>query len=394
MRPAVLTTCAAAAALATIVAAPAAAAPPAACQNLTQIADVPGDGHHPNTDLVSGWFSEQAGLQAVLRPKVPSWAPVHDDSDAAGFALLYEVGGERRYVRAEAPRTGDMRYDHGAWSLAGGFASAGATTGRIDAGTVVIDVPVVAPGTKLTRPFALTYDGFEPSGPHWVDRAPGGVTPAGDEYGADLVVGACALGAGGATAGSPGTTDGGGSTGGTAGTATGTSPNAVTAVRLTARRSITGRRTVRVTGSVAPARAGVAVTLRAQAAKTISRRTLTRSDGSFTVPLALGETTKLRASAEGISSQTVTVTVRSKVRVQVRRTRSGGAIITGRVWPSLAGRVLWLRDGAARPTATTTVRESRFRLRFSRPTAGRYQAVFIPFGRRAERSTSNTGVIR
>lgn len=386
MRPPMLTAAAALAAL--TAAAPAQAAPPAACQNLLNITDPAGDGHHPNTDLVAGWFSEQAGVQAVLRPNVPSWSPAHDDTEAAGFAMLFDVGGAWRYVRAEAPRGGALRFDHGTWTGTH-FASAGPTTGRVDSGTVVIDVPGVGAGTKLGRPFALTYDGIEPTGPHWVDRAPGGVTPAGDAFGADLVVGACGLGAGGGTA-----LPGGGTLPGGGGGATG-STGSVGTVQLKARTRITGSTTLRVTGTVIPAREGVRVSLRAKAGrrKAFARAT-TRADGTFRSSFRIKETTDLRATAEGLSSQTITVTVRSKVRIKVRRTRSGGVVVTGQVWPSLPGRVLWLRDGASRSSAKATVRKGRFRLRFTRPTRGRYQAVFIPSGRRAERSTSNTGVIR
>jgi hypothetical protein len=62
------------------------------------------------------------------------------------------------------------------------------------------------------------------------------------------------------------------------------------------------------------------------------------------------------------------------------------------VRPALPGRVLLLRRGAVKPTTTVKPRDGRFRVRIARP--GRYQAVSIPSGKRAERSTSNTGVIR
>jgi membrane-bound lytic murein transglycosylase B len=44
--------------------------------------------------------------------------------------------------------------------------------------------------------------------------------------------------------------------------------------------------------------------------------------------------------------------------------------------------------------ARTTAQGGRFTLRLKHPRPGRYQAIFIPTGERAERSTSNTGVIR
>jgi hypothetical protein len=84
----------------------------------------------------------------------------------------------------------------------------------------------------------------------------------------------------------------------------------------------------------------------------------------------------------------------SKVRINIRRTRTGGAVVTGTTSPKLSGRILWLRTDDVRPSARTTARDGRFTLRLTHPKRGRYQAVFIPSGDRAERSTSNTGVIR
>ena len=159
------------------VAAPAAAAP-APCGGVPQITDVAGDGHHGNTDVVSAWLSEDAGrLQAVIPPARRGGEPAHDDSDAAGFALLYTAGGQLRYVRGEAVRGAPVRFDHGTWSAAGGFASAGPVAGLAEADALVIDVPGVAAGTVLARPFVLTYDGGPATDPHWVDRAPGGTDP-------------------------------------------------------------------------------------------------------------------------------------------------------------------------------------------------------------------------
>ncbi len=198
-----------------------AAAAPAPCGGVPQISDATGDGHHSNTDVVSAWIAESAGhLQAVVKVHIAVWEPVHDDSDAAGFALLWASGGVTRYVRAEAPRGAAVRFDHGTWTLAGGFVSAGATTGATTpgtGGTVTIDIPdaYAAATTVLARPFVLTYDGMTGADAHWVDRAPGGVTPASDEVGADVVAGSCATGAGPGTPGTPGApgSSGGGTTG-------------------------------------------------------------------------------------------------------------------------------------------------------------------------------------
>ena len=98
--------------------------------------------------------------------------------------------------------------------------------------------------------------------------------------------------------------------------------------------------------------------------------------------------------AEGLGSQTLTVQMYSRVRVKVRTLRNGTVVVSGTTSPKLSGRILWLRTDAVRPSARTTARNGRFELRFKHPKRGRYQAVFIPTGDRAERSTSNTGVIR
>jgi len=341
---------------------PAAAAPPPC--GTAQIADATGDGHHPNTDVVAAWLSESAGrLQAVIRPRSAVWEPAHDDSEAAGFALLYSAGGQVRYVRAEAPRGAPVRFDHGTWSAAGGFASAGATTGEAASDALTIDVPALPAATVLSRLFVLTYDGGDATAPHWVDRAPGGTTPEEDAFGADFVTGACA-------AGGPGAGPGGAVT--------------TTAVELDVRRRVVGGGSTAVGGRVLPARAGVTVAV--TAGKRV-REAVTQADGSFSLVLPLKRTTRVRAVAEGIASQTRTITVVSTVRITVR-----GHVVRGRVRPALPGRVLLLRRGAVEPAATARPRDGRFRVRLARP--GRYQAVYIPSGERAARSTSNTGVIR
>jgi len=372
--------CIAGAAAAAAHAAPAAAAVPPPCGGVAQIADAVGDGHHDNTDVTAAWFSEQAGrLQAVIRPRVAVWEPAHDDSDAAGFAFLFAAGDTTRYVRAEAPRGGPVRFDHGAWTPAGGFASAGPTTGEAVAGSggaVAIDVPGVAAGTVLARPFVLTYDGVTGTAPHWVDRAPGGVAPDGVETGADYVAGTCA-GSGPGPAPGPG--------GGTATT---------TAVVLDAPRRIVGGGRAVIGGRVTPARAGVTVELTASARRSAVRRARTQADGTFSLLVPVRETTRLRAVAEGIGSQTRTLTVVSRVHIRIARTPGGGAVVRGRVSPKLPGRVLLLRANGVEPVAATRARDGRFRLRLRQPRRGRYQAVFIPSGARAERSTSEPGVIR
>ena len=358
----------------------AAAAVPAPCGGVAQISDATGDGHHNNTDVLSAWFSEQAGrLQAVIGVRVGAWEPAHDDSDAAGFALLFDAGGVTRYVRAEAPRNAPARYDHGTWTAAEGFVSAGSTGGATEGTNVTIDVPDVATGALLSRSFVLTYDGRDGGEIHWVDRAPGGTTPAGDEFGGDYVVGSCATAP-------PGPSPGPG--------APAPSAYAITAVQLQAPKRLVGGGRAKVSGRVLPARGGVSVALVARAKRSATRTMSTKADGSFALSLPISETTRLHAVAGGIRSQTLTTTVRSTVRIAVRRLAGGAAEITGRVRPALPGRVLLLRTDSVAPTRTVRPRRGRFRIRLVRPRRGRYQAVYIPSGRRAERSTSNTGVIR
>ncbi len=216
--------------------------------------------------------------------------------------------------------------------------------------------------------FVLTWDGVGVE-PHWVDRAPGGVTPAGTEYGADYRVGPC------------------GGAGGTAGLS-------VSSVQLRARSKLVGGGKVTVKGSIAPARGGVPVELTAKARRAVVRKLTTRADGTFSVSMPVSETTQLRAVAGGIGSQTQTVTVVSKVRIKVRHLRGGGVLVRGKVRPKLPGRVLLLRTTSAIPSARTVARKGRFTFRFKHLRRGTYQAVFIPSKGRAERATSNRGVIR
>lgn len=385
MRPRRLLLAAAFALAATAAAAsPAAAAvPPPPCNGIPQITDPSRDGHHPNTDVIAGWLSEANGrLQAVIQARTAVWAPAHDDSETADWAFLFRIGGATKYVRVTGPRTGAPRFDYGTWSGGGGFNSQGSTTGEVTTGSggaATIDVPPAtgaAAGQVMQGPFILTWDGATASSPHWVDGAPGGVTPETTDQGADYVVGSC--GAGGPTG--PGT--GGGGTVRT------------TAVTLDTPRRLRGGGRALVLGTVTPARAGVAVVLSARGRRTSTRRVTTAADGSFAARMAIKETSRIRAVAEGIGSETRTVRVLSRVRIKLRRLRSGAVLVIGKVRPKLPGRVLLLRTRDARPTKTTRARKGRFRVRLARPRKGRYQAVYIPSGRRAERSTSNRGVIR
>jgi hypothetical protein len=136
------------------------------------------------------------------------------------------------------------------------------------------------------------------------------------------------------------------------------------------------------------------VTVTAKARRTLTRTVTTAADGSFKVALPVSETTSVRAVADGLGSQTYTIKMYSRVRIKVRTLKSGAVVVTGTTSPKLTGRVLLLRSNAVRPSARTTARNGRFKFRLRHPRPGRYQAVYIPRGGRAERSTSNTGVIR
>jgi hypothetical protein len=371
------------------------AAAPAPCGGIPQITDVAGDGHHPNSDVTAAWFSEAAGrLQAVVRMDVADWKPAHDDSASAGAAVLFRVGGVLRYVRIQTFPTAPPQYDVGTWTRGGGFASQGATSGAVtvDAGgTATIDVPATtgaSSGVTLGGPFVLTYDGASGGDLHWVDRAPGGVSPDTTETGADYVVGSCGAGGGG-TGATPGTTTVPAVAGGTGAAAR------TTAVAITARRLIVGSGTVKVTGKASPGRAGVPVTVTTTGTSTRTTTTTTRATGAWAVRVPITETSTVKAAVEGVGSQTATVRVRSTVRlVEVTRRSARRYVLTGRVSPRLPGRVLLLRTDAVRPTKTAKARGGRFAVVLKAPKRGRYQAVFLPSGERAERSTSNTKSIR
>jgi hypothetical protein len=353
-------------------------APPPCGQ--AQISDPTGDGHHNTTDVLSAWFSEANGrLQAVIKVQAGNWFPDHE-AGPAQWALLFRAGGQTRYVRALATDTPPVVFDYGTWT-SGTFMSAGPTNGALvggPGGTATLDVPgqtgAVA-GALLANPFVLTYDADG-----LIDRAPGGNPPMPDssEYGADYIVGSCGAGGGGGGGGGPGGGGGGG----------------VASVQLRAPVKRVGAGRVRVRGSIAPARGGVRVDLTVSARRKVVKRLATGADGTFSTFVRLSQTSRLRATAGGLRSQTRTVKMFSKTRITVQRMRDGGVLVRGRVSPRLPGRVLLLRATAVRPSARTTARKGRFRFRLKNPRRGRYQAVFIPSKGRAERSTSNKGVIR
>lgn len=368
------------------------AAVPAPCGGVAQISDVTGDGHHANTDVSSAWFSEQAGpLQAVIKVATGDWRPMHVDSTTASWSLLFEVAAQQHYVRAVAQKNGTLAYDYGTWTLAGGFVTAAATTGAVTTGpggTVTIDVPPqtgAAAGTVLARPFVLTYES-DPAEPGPVDRGPGGATAGEAAFGADYVVGSCQpAGTGGSGAGSG------------EGAAGGEAPR-TTMVVLAAPKRIVGARRVRAAGRVVPARRGVHVQVttkaRGSSKPAVVRSAWTLEDGSFSLSVPVSESSTVTAVAEQINAQTLTVLVQSKVRLTLRRVAGGRTVASGLVSPRLPGRVLLLRTNAAIPSARAVARRGHFRFAARRLARGRYQAVFIPAGHRAERSTSAPRAVR
>jgi hypothetical protein len=375
------------------------AATPPPCGGVAQISDPSGDGHHENTDVLSAWFSEQSGhLQAVIKVTTGDWRPMHVDSDAAGWAMLFDAGGQTRFVRVEALKSGVIQYDYGTWTLTGGFLGAAATTGEVVNGSgeaATIDVPAetgAVPGALLARPFVLTYEHAAPSpNPHWVDRAPGGTTPGEAVFGADFLVGSCLP--------APPPAAGGGPPGdGTQGAATGIPAPTTTAVVLEAPARLVGAGRVHARGHVVPARAGVTVQVTAKARGSakppVVRYVRTLADGSYSVRMPVSESSTISAVGEGINAQTQVITVQSTIRMTARRLRGGKTVVSGLVSPLLPGRVLLLRTNAATPSATTRAGHGHYRFTARRYLRGRYEAVFIPYGDRAERSTSASGVIR
>ena len=181
--------CTALAAVAALPATTAVAAPPAPCNNAPQITDPSGDGHHPPTDVLAAWWSEANGrLQAVIqvarrdarwpsttRPQIP----------ACGVRVgLRRRSARRAYVRAIArlPVRGTPTFDYGTYTGVGGFTSAGPTTGAVEsgpgqAGRSRSTCRRVAAGTRLLGArSSITWDGINGSEVTWVDHAPGGVS--------------------------------------------------------------------------------------------------------------------------------------------------------------------------------------------------------------------------
>ncbi len=351
------------------------AAPPEPCLGAAQITDATGDGHHVPTDVVSAWFSEDAGhLQAVIKVNATTPGPDHEDADVngAGLVMLFTIAGQTKYVRATIPFASDgpPSYDYGTYPSTDTYTSAGATTGEVfsavSGGSVIIDIPAATgavPDAVLDDPFVLTYDGIIGGNPTEVDHAPGGTAPGDTARGADYVVDSC-----------------------------GDNPDHTVAVQLSAPAKVKGgKKKALVSGHVVPARAGVAVQIRRQGSTTTFTNTTSAADGSFSALVPITETTRVQATAETISSQTLTITSYSTVHIRIRKLAGGKARISGEVGPWLPGKLLLLPSGAFKPSQTTTkIKNGKFSFLLKRPKPGGYQVVFVPANHRAERSTSNT----
>ncbi len=356
--------------------APAATAP-SPCGGAAQVADPVGDGHHRNSDVTGAWISGAAGrLQAVIRLRTGMWSPAHDDSEVLGIAMVYDLDGVTRYVRARVGRSGSASYDAGTWSATGYFTSTGSTTGALandqgegSAGTVTIDLPGDPPvraDTVIRGPWVITYDGDDGGAPHWVDRAPGGTGPQESAVGADVQAGACL------------------------GFARG---DAITGVSLEAPASRRGAGRVALQGFVAGAPGATPVTITITGARSVSTVSVTSGpDGTFTASPRIGEAVSVRASAGGFASGSRSIRMRSSVLAP--RVIVAGARARIRTDPPLPGRVLALRPGDFRPLSAGPARAGRATLALPAATRGRLQFVFIPAGARAERATSRTIIIR
>jgi hypothetical protein len=356
----------------------ASAAPPEPCLGVAQISDALGDGHHVPTDVLSAWFSEDAGpLQAVIKVQGATPQPEHDDADVngAGLVMVFAVSGQLKYVRATIPFASDgpPTYDYGTYS-SGTFTSAGSTLGTVftaaSGGSVTIDVPAATgatDGVLLDDPFVVTYDGIVGGVPTWVDHAPGGEQPTDTARGADYVVGSCD-----------------------------DDPETTVAVELNAPAKLKGgNKTATITGKVLPERSGVPVEITRDGKSTAISNVVTGAGGTFSVVVPVRETTRVRAEAEGITSQTRTITLQSTVVLTGRRVGKKGARFFGVARPLLPGRLLLLGTNSIAPVARkTSWKGGAFSFNLKRLKPGRYQVVYIPAGGRAERSTSKAVRIR
>ena len=348
----------------------ASALPPPACDPAVVINDSRTDGHHGPTDVLSAWLSEEDGgdLQAVIKVDLGNWDAEHDEDEiVAGYVFLFTVNGATRFVRLSVDVDFQATYDYGTYTFPNTFTSQGMTTGRREPeptippwsgdGTAVIDIPTIVAddGDLLTDTFVLTYDGIvggPPNPPTWVDAAPGGESPGEAESGPSFLVGACA------------------------------------GVRLNAPRTVTGARRVTISGALVPAQEDVDVAITRGRPNAIFNTT-TEADGTFSIRMFVREKTTVVAEADGFTSQTRTIRVRSKVTIKAKELANGKTKITGKTDPALPGRVQLFKTTAFFPTTTKQIGGGTFSLPAKNLKPGRYQVLYTPSGGRALRDFSN-----
>ena len=243
---------------------------------------------------------------------------------------------QTRYVRAEAPRGAPVRFDHGTWSAAGGFASAGATTGEAVAGpggSVTIDVPARRAGDGAHAPVRADLRRRHRRRPALGRPRAGRRRARRDRVRRRLRRRRVRRPAGRAPGRAAAPT--------------------TTAVVLDAPPRLVGGGRTALGGRVVPARAGVAVAVtatarraRAPARRHAGRRHVLAAAADRARPPASAPSPRASRRRRGRSPCV------STVRIRVRRSAGGAAVIRGRVRPRLPGRVLLLRGGAVRPTAT------------------------------------------
>ena len=345
-------------------------APPAPCSPGVVMNDAFGDGHHKPTDVLRAWLSEANGsLQAVIEVQLGTWVPEHDEPQVVGgYAFLFTVGGVTRFVRMSVDESNVATFDYGTWTLAGGFVPEGVTTGDRDtnpvgsaAAWITVPASLVAPGAILTDTFVITYDGIISGVPTDVDQAPGGTHPNDPARGPDFIVGSCAV------------------------------------VSIAAPASLKGAKPrVTISGSVAPAAAGIPVAITRQGAGTLVTNTTTDALGNFAVQVPIRETTRIKATntANGIDSTTRTIIMRSVVTIRAIRLPNGRTRIRGTTSPWLPGRLQLIKTTAFVPVARKTIRGGAFSFTPRRLRPGRWQVIYTPSGGRAVRSISKAVRVR
>jgi hypothetical protein len=358
------------------------AAPPQPCVDGLRITDAAQDGHHAGTDILSAWLAEEGGqLKAVIRVRADQPRAEHDDEEIseAGFVFVFTTGGTTWYVRAVNPYNDDstFTYDYGTYTpiVPGSFVPGGPTSGQLNpniagGGSVTIDIPIeeieIEPGALLTSTFVLTYDGISGGNHHWVDHAPGHISPTDAARGPTYVFGKCV------------------------------------GVELKTPGKRIGPGKVVVSGRVVGATEAVEVTIsRWTRGAPVEVTVWTDDEGTFSRPFTVKETTSFRAEAElpaieePLVSQQRTVVMRSTAKItSAKRKANGVVVVKGVTAPKLPGRLLLLNTNAVKPAAKkATFKGGKFAFK-KKLKPGRYLVVYVPRNDRAERSASKAVRVR